>query len=371
MEMITKIIIATLSMTAISGFLAIVLVIAERFLVNYGTLKIIINDKETLIVQGGSTLLSSLSSQKIFLPSACGGKGTCAYCKCKVLQGVGPILPTEEPLLTAEEKKQNIRLSCQVKVKQDMRIEIPEELFNIKEFKTRVTFIKDLTYDIKLLRFDLKDPSEINFIAGQYVQMQTVPYDDVKDSVQRAYSMSSPSFEKSYIELMVRLVPDGICTTWVHQYLREGDTVTLIGPIGDFYLRDGKGEIILVAGGSGMAPMTSLLEDIAHRKIARKVIYFFGALTRNDLFYLDEMEALTKKIPNFTFVPALSQPEPDDEWNGEKGLITQPLETYLQKMNTSECQGYLCGSPGMINACIAIMKKYGITSDRIYYDPFG
>lgn len=369
--MLLKIIIATASMVGISGFLAILLVIAERFLVNYGDCKVIINNEKELIVKGGASLLATLNSQKIFLPSACGGRGTCAYCKCKVLEGVGSILPTEEPMLSLEERKNNIRLSCQVKVKQDMKIEIPEELFNIKEFKTRVAFIKDLTHDIKLIRFDLIEPNEIKFKAGQYVQLESQPYNGVKEVVQRAYSMCSPAYEKNYVELMIRLVPEGICTTWVFKHLKEGDTVRIIGPMGDFYLHEGDGDIVMVAGGSGMAPMVSLLADMAKNTINRKATYFFGALTKKDMFYLDEMAEFKKQIPNFKYVPALSSPAPEDDWNGEKGLITIPLENHLKQIDISKAQGYLCGSPGMINACTAIMKKYGITTDRIFFDPFG
>lgn len=368
--MVFKIVIATISMAGISGVLAILLVIAERYLANYGECKILINEKEELKVTGGATLLSTLNSQKIFLPSACGGRGTCAYCKCKITDGVGPLLPTEAPLLSKEEIANQIRLSCQVKVKEDMRIEIPEELFNIKEFQVNVAEMRDLTHDIKLLRLKLLEPKEINFIAGQYVQLISKPYNGVKESVSRAYSVSSPSTVKDQVEIMVRLVPEGICTTWVHNYLQENDQIKIVGPMGDFRLHDGEGEMIFIAGGSGMAPMVSLLDQIATKKIDRKITYFFGAVTKKDLFYSEEMAEYEKKIPNFTYVPALSDPEPDDVWDGETGLITVPLENYLKDRDLATAQGYLCGSPGMINACIKIMKKYGISDDRIFFDPF-
>ena len=193
----------------------------------------------------------------------------------------------------------------------------------------------------------------------------------MKEVVQRAYSMASPAYEKNYVELMIRLVPEGICTTWVHHHLKEGDTVRLIGPMGDFQLHDGEGEIIMVAGGSGMAPMVSLLAEMAKNRETRKATYFFGALAKKDMFYLDEMAQFEKQLPNFKFAPALSAPEPDDNWDGEIGLITQPLEKHLKEIDTGKAQGYLCGSPGMINACIAIMKNFGITSERIFFDPFG
>jgi len=368
--MIIRILITTAAMAGISGLLSILLVIAERYLANYGECKIIINDEKELNVNGGATLLATLNSQKIFLPSACGGRGTCGYCKCKVTEGVGPLLPTEAPLLNAEEIENKIRLSCQVKIKQDVKIEIPEELFNIKEFRAEVERIIELTYDIKLLRLKLVEPKQISFKAGQYVQLYTNPYNGVKDSISRAYSIASPIYEKNYVELMVRLIPEGFCTTWVHQYLNEKEIVKFIGPMGDFYLRDGKGEIIMVAGGSGMAPMVSILEDIANRKIERKVTYFFGAVTKKDLFYTKEMANLQKRIENFKFVPALSQPAAEDNWQGETGLITETLEKYLKDKDTSKIQGYLCGSPGMVNACIDVFKKYGVNSDNIFFDPF-
>ncbi len=369
--MIAKILLTTAAMAGISGILAILLVIAERFLADYGEVKITINDEKELTVTGGSSLLASLSREKIFLPSACGGRGTCAYCKCKILDGVGPVLPTEEPLLTKEEIQEKVRLACQVKVKQDMRIEIPDELFNIKEFQTQVALIKDLTYDIKLIRLKLVEPDSIRFVSGQYVQIYNEPYDDVKESVSRAYSIASSNAETEYIDLMIRLVPEGIMTTWVFNYLKEGDSLKVVGPMGDFRLHEGDGEIILIAGGSGMAPIVSLLKEIEREKIDREVIYFFGANTRADLFFVDEMKAFEKSIPSFRFIPTLSNPETKDRWDGETGLITMPLEKYLKQLtDTSKTQAYLCGSPGMVNACVAVLEKYKISSDRIFFDPF-
>ncbi|MCI0515507.1 FAD-binding oxidoreductase [candidate division KSB1 bacterium] len=369
--MIEKVLITVGAMAGLSGVLALLLVIAESFLANYGECKININQGEKeLALRGGASLLSSLNSQKIFLPSACGGRGTCAYCKCKVLDGAGVLLPTEAPLLSPTEIQNQVRLACQVKVKRDLKIEIPAELFNIQEFTSEVTVLQNLTHDIKLLRLTLREPTTINFKAGQYVQLVSPPYDGVKTSVQRAYSIASSSFEKNYIDLMIRLVPDGICTTWVHEYLHLGDRVKFAGPMGDFQLHAGTGEIVIVAGGSGMAPIVSLLEEIARKKIDRKVTYFFGAGARRDLFYLEEMAQLQQQIPNFTFVPTLSSPAPTDDWTGLRGLITMPLEAHLAAQNNANVQSYMCGSPGMINACIKILKKYGITDDRIFFDPF-
>lgn len=169
---------------------------------------------------------------------------------------------------------------------------------------------------------------------------------------------------------MIRLVPEGIVTTWVHEHLKVGDEVTFAGPMGDFRLHDGDGEIVMVAGGSGMAPMVSLLDELSRKKSQRKITYFFGAVTKNDLFYLKEMQRFEKDIPNFTFVPALSHPDSDDAWEGETGLITQPVEKHLKNVDNAESQAYLCGSPGLVNACVNLMSKNGIEKDRIYFDPF-
>jgi Na+-transporting NADH:ubiquinone oxidoreductase subunit F len=368
--MVEKVLYIILAIAGLSGFLSIALVLAELFRACYGKSKILINNKKELSVKSSASLLSSLKSRKIFLPSACGGLGTCAYCKCRVLKGAGPLSPAEVSLLSHEEIQNSIRLSCQVKVEQNLEIEIPDALFAITEFKARVAFIKDLTYDIKLVRLNLLAPAEIDFKAGQYVQLYTHPYENIKDSVSRAYSVASPNFEKKFVELMIRLVPEGICTTWVHKYLKPGDTVKIIGPMGDFYLRDGEGDAVMIAGGSGMAPIVSMLNEVALKKINRKITYFFGAVAKRDLFYLDEIEKLKQQLANFTFVPALSQPAVDDDWHGEIGLITVPLENYLKEKDTSNMQGYLCGSPGMIDAAVAVLHKYGITDERIFFDPF-
>jgi len=368
--MVSNIFLTVFIIAGINGVLALLLVIAEHFFSNYGECKITINDEKLLTVPGGSTLLSTLNSQKIFLPSACGGKGSCGYCKCKVTDGMGPLLPTEAPLLSDEEIKTKYRLACQVKVKQDVFIQIPNELFNIKAFTAEVALVRDLTYDIKLVRLKLLEPDDINFTAGQYVQLQSKPYDKVTEVASRAYSIASSSSERNHINLMIRLIPEGICTTWVHCHINEGDEVQFTGPMGDFRLHEGDGEIVMVAGGSGMGPMASLLEDIAKKKMERKVTYFFGAVTKRDLFYQEEVLQLQQVIPNFTYVPVLSQPEPDDQWTGETGLITLPLKHYLKANDNSKTQGYLCGSPGMINACVHIFDANGISGDRIFYDPF-
>ncbi|MBM7558337.1 NADH:ubiquinone reductase (Na(+)-transporting) subunit F [Marinitoga litoralis] len=369
----SPIIMAPLVVSVISGVLAAIIAIVDGIVNNYGEVKVKINGEKELTVNGGASLLTTLSETGIFVPSACGGRGSCGACKVKVLSDVGPHLPTETPLLTPEEMKENVRLSCQVKVKKDIDIWLPEELFNVKKYKTRIEKITDVTHDIKEVRFKLLEPTEVNFKAGQYMQIVIPPYDKIKEPTQRAYSISSVPSQKDSFELLIRLVPGGIATTYVHNYLKEGDTMEVIGPFGDFYLRDTDADVIGVAGGSGMAPLKSIILDMFEKGMTnRNVWYFFGARSLRDVYYIDLFKELEKKWPNLHFVVALSEPLPEDNWDGEVGLITDVLDKYFkEKMdpNTPK-EGYLCGSPGMINACVNVMKNNGIPEDKIYYDKF-
>lgn len=342
---------------------------------NYGIQPITINSKKVLQVKGGSPLLQTLSEQGIFIPSACGGRGSCGACKCKVTTDVGPHLPTEIPYLTDGEIKENVRLSCQVKVKGPISIEIPEELFNVKRYKCTVESIRNVTYDIKEVCFKLPAGMTIDYQAGQYAQIIIPPYGKINETTQRAYSMSSKPSDKEHIELLVRLVPNGIATTYVHNYIHQGQHVEIVGPFGDFHVRETGATMLCVAGGSGMAPFKSMLYDIAEKGgNTRPIWYFFGARAVRDLYYRDEMKELEKAIPHFHYVEALSDPLPDDNWQGATGLITDVLDRYLKGTIPQEEQkhmeGYLCGSPGMINACIRVMNNNGLGNDNIYYDSF-
>ncbi len=357
-------------LSAIGSLLAIIMVIAQRRLSNYGDCKIDINGKRELVIKGGNSLLSSLSDKQIFLPSACGGRGSCAACKCKVISGGGPILPTEKPLLTkAELAAGDIRLACQVKVKSDIKIEIPAGIFNIRRFNATVTEIIDYTYDTKGITFKFADGEKIDFLAGQYVQLETKPYGKVKQGVIRAYSISSKPEINSSLQLIIRYVPEGICTTWVHQHLKLGDTVSLTGPYGDFFLRDTDADIIYVAGGSGKAPIKSMLEHLAVIGCKRKMTYFFGARTTKDLYLTDEMHAFEKVFPSFEYVPVLSHSEQGDGWTGKTGFVMPYFKDAIRDPKNTEA--YLCGSPGMINAVTKALIEEGIPKDKIYYDSFG
>jgi Na+-transporting NADH:ubiquinone oxidoreductase subunit F len=359
--------------SGLSAALALVIAILDRFLNDYGIVKIDINGgKKALEVKGGSPLLSTLAGQGLFVPSACGGKGSCGACKVKVLSDVGPHLPTELPYLSPEEQAANVRLACQIKLKKDIAISIPEELFSVKKYKARVERIVDVTYDIKETLFKLD--GEIEFTPGQYVQLQVPAYGEFEGGTQRAYSMSSKPADRGRVELLVRLVPGGIATTWVHKFLKEGDSVELVGPFGEFRVRDTDATMVCVAGGSGMAPFKSMLYHMFETgEFPQKDIwYFFGARSKRDMFYLDELADLAGKWPRFHFVPALSEPAGEDAWEGEKGLITDVLERYLKgRMDPAKPkEGYLCGSPGMIAACTNVMTRNGIALEKIYYDKF-
>ncbi|QUH27086.1 NADH:ubiquinone reductase (Na(+)-transporting) subunit F [Serpentinicella alkaliphila] len=353
--------------TTIATVLALLLTLANYYIADYGERKIVINNDKELYVEGGTTLLSSLISNEIFIPSACGGKGNCGYCKCKVEEGGGPILATELSYLSEDDKNCNIRLSCQVKVKENMKIEIPEELFNVKQYNVVVEFARDVTPTIKYLRLAICEDKEIQFRAGQYIQLLAPPYADSNEDVFRAYSIASQSTTNKYIELLIGYVPDGIVTTYVHKHLTKGDKVTFNGPYGDFYLSDSDCDIVLVAVGTGMAPIRSILLDIKDKKISRNVIFFFGARTEDDLFMIDEMKRLEEELPQFTFVPTLSRPD-KNSWNGEVGRVTDMIDKYLEYKEGREA--YLCGNGPMIKSTVNHLIDKGFSEDNIYYDSF-
>ncbi len=364
-----EILLATGLMTALSGALSVLLLIAERFFADYGECAIDVNQGErTIKAKGGNHLLGTLSEKKLFLPSACGGRGSCGVCKCKVTAGGGPLLPTETPYLNDTERQSQVRLACQVKVKGDIRIEIPEELLAIREYQTTVERLTDLTYDIKGLRCRLPEGERVKFKAGQYVQLVAPPYDKLRQATTRAYSIASAPSDSGAIELIVRLVPNGIATTYVFKHQREGGPQTLIGPYGDFFLRDTTREIVCIAGGSGLAPIRSIVLDMIDRGISnRPTAFFFGARTERDLYYVEEFGEISRQHPWFRFIPALSA-STDPNCPYEQGLITDVVKRHYARLDNHEA--YLCGSPGMIDACIKTLTAQGMPESLIYYDKF-
>jgi Na+-transporting NADH:ubiquinone oxidoreductase subunit F len=325
---------------------------------------ITINGDTQIVVYGDDTVLSTLAQNKVFIPSACGGKATCGTCKFRLVGDVPGVKPTEQPFLSPKEVEDGVRLSCQQKVTENMQIDLPSQLLSARDFETVVDVVEDLTYDIKLIRFKLIEPSTVDFKPGQFMQIK-VPGIDVV----RAYSLASNPSEKSYVEMMIRYVPNGQATTFVHKALEVGDKITLTGPFGDFFLQENSDKpIICIAGGSGKAPIRSILFRLKELGMNRKVKYFFGARAVRDLYYTEEFNQLSKEFPNFEYIPALSEPLEEDHWKGATGLITDVLDRMVGDLSNHEA--YLCGSPGMINACINVLNKHDIKQENVYYDKF-
>jgi Na+-transporting NADH:ubiquinone oxidoreductase subunit F len=342
----------------------IILIKIENFLYPVKECKVIINKEKIIKGDIGSTLLSTLSENKIFIPSACGGKATCGYCKVKVLSGAGSMLPTEIVFITREERKMGLRLACQVKIKNDIEIFIPPHLLTAKEFKGIVKEKNILTHDIKHIAIQLIEPKEIEFKPGQYIQFKIPGTEEF-----RAYSIASSPSKKNIIELIVRHVPGGLCSTYIHEVLEVNDEVNFTGPFGDFFLRDdSKKDIIAIGGGCGMAPIRSIVLHLIEKGMPRKFIFFFGARQKRDLFYVEEFRKIEKEFSNFKFIPALSEPKVSDKWDGEVGLITSVVDKYIEDARNFEA--YLCGPPPMIDASIAVLTKKGIDLNSIYYDKF-
>lgn len=363
-----SILLPVIVISSIAAFLAAVLVIADRFFNDYGPCEIEINSEKELTVEGGRSLLNSLTEEKIFIPSACGGRGTCGVCKVKVIEGGGAVLATETPLLSETEKKDNTRLSCQVKVRNNVKIEIPPELFSVREYKGVCAEVEDLTYDTKLFRFELKEPAEIDFIPGQYIQFLCPRYKESSEEVYRAYSIASDPVLKNIVDLIIRRVPEGICTTYLFDYLEVGDTVGFTGAYGEFRLSETESPMIFIAGGSGMAPFVSILHHMKTANINRKVTYFFGGNEKRDLFLIDRMKQFESELSDFEFVPVLARPAEGDNWDGQTGLVTEAVKKSVG--DVSGYEGYLCGSPGMIEAAVKVLLDLGMPEEKIYYDKF-
>jgi Na+-transporting NADH:ubiquinone oxidoreductase subunit F len=388
--------------------LVAVLSYAESKLVNKGKVKIIINDDEEKSpeVEAGGNLLVTLSNQNIFLPSACGGQGTCAMCTCKVLEGAGDPLPTEQGQLTRAQLKDNVRLACQIKVKNDLRIHIPEEIFNIQKFECRVRSNHNVATFIKELVLEIPKEQEMDFKAGGYIQIYIPPYDisykdydiekeyhedwdkyklwDLKatndEEIFRAYSMASHPAEKDIVMLNVRIAtpppgtsyPPGISSSYIFN-LKPGDKVTISGPYGEFFIKETDREMVYIGGGAGMAPMRSHLFHLFHTlKTNRKVSFWYGARSKREMFYDEDFQEIASKFPNFSYNVALSDPLPEDNWKGPVGFIHQVVhDLYLAKHEAPEdIEYYLCGPPMMISAVNNMLYNLGVEKDMIAFDEF-
>ncbi len=365
------------------------------------------DESKSPVVDSGTNLLSALSNQGIFLPSACGGGGTCAMCKVKVLEGGGDVLPTELPHLTLGERKDCVRLGCQVKIKNDINIKVPDEIFSIKKFECEVISNNNVATFIKELRLKVPDGIDVNFRAGGYVQLYIPPFNlpfsdfnvekeyhedwtkfklwDINaendSEVFRAYSMANYPEEKGLIYLNFRIatpppgqdVPPGIGSSYIFN-LKPGDKIVVSGPFGEFFAKETEREMCFVGGGAGMAPMRSHIFDQLKRiKTNRKITFWYGARSAREMFYDDEFKQLEKDNPNFSYHVALSDPLPEDNWNSYTGFIHQALlDNYLNNHeDPTEVEYYLCGPPIMLDCMMTMLDSIGVDREMIEFDDFG
>ena len=404
-----------LSVAIFSGvilILVLMLNLAESKLLPQGDVNLNINgdDDKSIQVRPGSTLLSALATENIFLPSACGGGGTCALCKCQVNEGGGEILPTEKGHINRTEAKDNWRLACQVKIKEDMKVHVPDEIFNIQKWDSTVRSNKNVATFIKELVLELPKGDNLNFIAGGYIQIDIPEYHDLNfknfnvekeyhedwdkfkiwdvtanndEDCFRAYSMANHPAEGNIIMLNVRIatpppalwdqVPPGIASSYIFN-LKKGDKVTISGPFGEFFAKETDREMVYLGGGAGMAPMRSHLFDLLEtKKTKRKITFFYGARSAKEMFYHDDFIKLEKEHPNFKYIVGLSEPMPEDNWEGPTGFIHNiALDSYLNVHDDpSEIEYYMCGPPMMIDACDKMLYDLGVERDMIAYDSFG
>ena len=407
-----------LTLLSIAVFTGVILVLvliinfAESKLLPQGEMTITVNDEEDkkFKVRPGGTLLSALANETIYLPSACGGGGTCAMCKCQVLDGGGGILPTETGHISRNEAKENWRLACQVKVKEDMNIHVPDEIFSIRKWECTVKSNENVATFIKELVLDLPEGENLNFQAGGYIQIDIPEYRnllfkdfDVEDEYHpdwdkykiwnlvanndeplfRAFSMANHPAEGNSIMLNVRIatpppplwndVPPGLATSYIFN-LKTGDKVTISGPYGEFFIKETDREMVYIGGGAGMAPMRSHLFHLFQTlKTGRKVSFWYGARSLREMFYDDHFKDLADQFPNFNYQVALSDAMEEDNWKGSTGFIHQVLhDEYLSKHeDPTEVEYYMCGPPPMISAVEGMLDSLGVEPEMIAYDSFG
>ncbi|SFN50358.1 Na+-transporting NADH:ubiquinone oxidoreductase subunit F [Cohaesibacter marisflavi] len=388
--------------------LVALILFARSRLVSSGNVNITINGERTISVPAGGKLLGALAGEKIFVASACGGGGTCAQCRCKVFEGGGSILATEEAHITKREAKEGDRLSCQVAVKQDMKIQVPEEVFGVKKWECTVKSNDNVATFIKELVLQLPADEHVNFRAGGYIQIEApaheVAYKDfvvaeeyredwdkfnlwqyvskVEEPIERAYSMANYPEEKGIIMLNVRVaspppgqpnVPPGQMSSFIFN-LQPGDKVNISGPFGEFFARDTEKEMVFIGGGAGMAPMRShIFDQLKRLDTKRKITFWYGARSKREMFYVEDFDKLAEEHPNFTWHVALSDALPEDDWDGYTGFIHNVLyEQYLRDHEAPEdCEYYMCGPPIMNQSVINMLLDLGVDREDIMLDDFG
>ena len=396
--------------TGIIMLLVVLILAARSRLVPEGDITLEINndpDKRLTVPRGGK-LLTALADNSVFIPSACGGGGTCGQCRVKVHSGGGGLLPTETAHINRRMAREGYRLSCQVGVKQDMQLELPPEIFSIRQWHCTVRSNSNCATFIKELVLELPDNEKLDFRAGGYIQIQAPPHvveyktmaieepfrgdwdrlnlwryrSEVRQPIMRAYSMANYPEEAGIVMLNVRVsppppaVPDappGQMSSWIFN-LKPGDRVTISGPFGEFFAKDTNAEMIFVGGGAGMAPLRSHIFDQLRRLGSqRKISYWYGARSLSEAFYVNDFDMLASEYENFTWHLVLSDPQPEDNWSGAVGFVHQYLfDTYLKKhQNPEECEYYLCGPPMMTRAATELFHSLGVERENILFDDFG
>ena len=388
--------------------LVTIIIFARSKLVSSGDVNIRINGEKTISVPAGGKLLQTLAAEKLFVPSACGGGGTCAQCRVKIHSGGGSILPTEQGHITKKDALCGDRLSCQVAVKQDMEIEVPEEVFGVKKWKCKVRSNDNVATFIKELILELPEGEDVKFRAGGYIQIEAPSYslsykdfdiskeyhedwDKFKiwdfnsisnEPIERAYSMANCPDEKGIVMLNVRIaspppgstdIPAGKMSSYIFN-LRKGDEVVISGPFGEFFARETNKEMVFIGGGAGMAPMRSHLFDQFNRiKTKRKITFWYGARSKKEMFYVEDFDKLEKENENFSWHVALSDALPEDRWTGHTGFIHNILfEQYLKDHPAPEdCEYYMCGPPIMNQSVINMLLDLGVDREDIMLDDFG
>ena len=368
-------VLGVVSFTGIVLLLVVVILLARSQLVASGNVSITINGDEEnkLEVQTGSKLLQTLADNKIFLSSACGGGGTCSQCKCQILEGGGSILPTEESHFNAKEKNEGWRLSCQVAVKNDLKITVPDDVFGVKEWECEVVSNDNVDYK----DFDIEDEYHEDWDRFKIWDNKAVN----NEPVIRAYSMANYPEEKGVLKFNIRIAspppgsdfPPGLMSSWVFN-LKPGDKVKVFGPFGEFFAKETPNEMVFVGGGAGMAPMRAhIFDQLLRINTDRKITFWYGARSLKEMFYVDEFDKLDNENDNFSWHVALSDPLPEDNWSGDTGFIHQVLfDNYLKNHPAPEdCEYYLCGPPMMNKAVIDMLLDLGVERENIALDDFG
>ncbi|CCU72480.1 NADH:ubiquinone reductase (Na(+)-transporting) subunit F [Thalassolituus oleivorans] len=403
-----EIILGVVMFTGIVLALVAIILGARSKLVSSGKVKILINGERTVETEAGGKLLQTLASNNIFLSSACGGGGTCAQCKCIVSSGGGEMLPTEASHFTKGDAREGWRLSCQTPVKQDMVVEVPEEVFGVKKWETTVVSNPNVATFIKELTLQLPEGESVDFRAGGYVQLECPPYEinfsdfDIeeeyrgdwerfgffnlkavnKEDTIRAYSMANYPEERGLVKFNIRIatpppgtkdINPGIMSSYVFN-LKPGDKVTVYGPFGEFFARDTDAEMVFVGGGAGMAPMRShIFDQLKRLNSKRKISFWYGARSLRELFYKEDYDMLAAENENFEWHVAMSDPQPEDNWDGLTGFIHNVLfDEYLKNHPAPEdCEFYMCGPPIMNQSVIKMLLDLGVEPENIMLDDFG